>query len=117
MSWTLDMLVSRWAVDSVRKGFLAAKADEGKALEQLIRGVSANAQTRYEKTKQIVSQTFFKIFEPFIPAKCGLDAPWGLTSSKKITVFKIKMTIFHLCVFGASLWAVNQNGLVRRKFS
>jgi len=70
MSWTLDMLVSRWAVDSVRKGFLAAKPDEGKAFEQLIRGVSANAQARYEKAKQIVNQTFFKIFEPFMRKFC-----------------------------------------------
>eukprot|EP00493_Phyllostaurus_siculus_P003066 UN03080 len=40
--------------------------------------------------------------------KCGLDAPCRLTSSRKITVFKIKMAIFHFHVFGAPLWAVNE---------
>ena len=40
--------------------------------------------------------------------KCERDAPWVLTSSRKITGFKIKMAIFHFHVFGAPLWAVNE---------
>ena len=35
-------------------------------------------------------------------------SPGVLTSSRKITVFKIKMAIFHFHVFGAPLWAVNE---------
>ena len=58
--WTLEMLVSRWAVDSVRKGFLALKPDEGKAFERLIGNVSENARARYERAKEIVNQIFFK---------------------------------------------------------
>ena len=42
------------------------------------------------------------------PARNVWDAPWTLTSSRKITVFKIKTAIFHFNLFGASLWAVNE---------
>ena len=40
--------------------------------------------------------------------KCGLEAPGPLTSSREITVFKIKRAIFHFRLFDAPLWAVNE---------
>ena len=61
--WTLEMLVSRWVVDSIRRAFLALKPDKGKTFEALIRAVSDNARERYQKAKEIVNQIFFKVLE------------------------------------------------------
>ena len=58
--WTIDMLVSRYAVDAVRKAFFALKPKKALEFETLIRTVSENARIRWKKAKEIVTK-FFQI--------------------------------------------------------